>query len=149
MGSTVTRPIQDPLAVVLLDNRLCMSTVRQNYESGKNILLNRFAHLNDKIEKSWLEQSMNTFKIKCKQLFLQTNWWTNTYYWVPSKAPTITANRCTLTISKSLDNHIKYNYSHLPSILSNTTIWSLMTNKRNSPLQICKIIYQCALLKII
>ena len=43
---------------------------RQNYDSGKNILLNRLAHLNDKIEKSWLEQSLNTFKIKCKQLFL-------------------------------------------------------------------------------
>ena len=47
--------------------------IRQNYDSGKNILLNRLAHLNDKIEKSWLDQSLNTFKIKCKQLFL-LNW---------------------------------------------------------------------------
>ena len=46
---------------------------RQNYESGKNILLNRLAHINNKIEKSWLDQSLNTFKIKCKQLFLQPN----------------------------------------------------------------------------
>ena len=45
---------------------------RQNYESGKNILLNRFAHLNGKIEKSWLELSLDSFKVKCKQLFLQT-----------------------------------------------------------------------------
>ena len=44
---------------------------RQNYESGKNILLNRLAHINNKIEKSWLDQSLNTFKIKCKALFLQ------------------------------------------------------------------------------
>ena len=44
---------------------------RQNYESGKNILLNRLSHLNDKIEKSWLEQSLNTFKVKCKELFLK------------------------------------------------------------------------------
>ena len=33
--------------------------IRQNYESGKNILLNRLSHLNDIIEKSWLEQSLN------------------------------------------------------------------------------------------
>ena len=46
---------------------------RQNYESGKNILLNRLAHINNKIEKLWLDQSLNTFKIKCKQLFLQPN----------------------------------------------------------------------------
>ena len=44
----------------------------QNYNSGKNILLNRLAHLNDKIKKSWLDQSLNTFKIKCKLLFLQS-----------------------------------------------------------------------------
>ena len=45
---------------------------RQNYESGKNILLNRLAHLNGKIEKSWLEKSLDSFKVRCKQLFLQT-----------------------------------------------------------------------------
>ena len=48
--------------------------MRQNYHIGQNILLNRLSHLNDKIERSWLDQSLNTFKIKCKQLFLQTNW---------------------------------------------------------------------------
>ena len=47
--------------------------IRQHYDLGKNILLNRLAHLNGKIEKSWLEQSLDTFKVKCKQLFLQTN----------------------------------------------------------------------------
>ena len=47
--------------------------MRQNYNIGHNILLNRLAHLNDKIERSWLDQSLNTFKIKCKQLFLQSN----------------------------------------------------------------------------
>ena len=45
---------------------------RQNYETGKNILLNRLAHLNGKIEKTWLELSYDSFKVKCKQLFLQT-----------------------------------------------------------------------------
>ena len=46
---------------------------RQHYDTGKNILLNRLAHLNDKIEKSWLELNIDTFKVKCKQLFLQHN----------------------------------------------------------------------------
>ena len=45
--------------------------LRQNYDIGKNILLNRFVHLNGKIEKSWLNQCIETFKIKCKLLFLQ------------------------------------------------------------------------------
>ena len=46
---------------------------RQQYESGNNILLNRLAHLNGKIEKSWLTQSIDTFKVKCKKLFLENN----------------------------------------------------------------------------
>ena len=44
---------------------------RSNYESGKNILLNRLAHLNGKIQKPWLELSIDSFKVRCKQLFLQ------------------------------------------------------------------------------
>ena len=44
---------------------------RSNYESGKNILLNRLSHLNNKIPKDWLELSLDTFKVKCKTLFLQ------------------------------------------------------------------------------
>ena len=43
---------------------------RQNYDTGKNIMLNRFAHLNNKIETSWLQLSLDSFKIKCKALFL-------------------------------------------------------------------------------
>ena len=45
---------------------------RHNYDSGKNILLNRLSHLNGKIEKSWLELSLDSFKVRCKQLFLQS-----------------------------------------------------------------------------
>ena len=37
---------------------------RQCYDTEKNILLNRLSHLNDKIEKSWLEQSIDTYKVK-------------------------------------------------------------------------------------
>ena len=46
---------------------------RQRYESGNNILLNRLSHLNGKIEKSWLAQSIDTFTVKCKKLFLENN----------------------------------------------------------------------------
>ena len=38
---------------------------RQNYEAGKNILLNRLSNLNNKINITWLDLSLNTFKIKC------------------------------------------------------------------------------------
>ena len=44
----------------------------QKYGVGKNILLNRFCDLNDVIEKKWLDLSLETFKIKCKALFLET-----------------------------------------------------------------------------
>ena len=47
--------------------------LRQNFDSGKNMILNRFTHLNGKIDKAWLELSLNTFKIKCKKLFLTNN----------------------------------------------------------------------------
>ena len=46
---------------------------RQNYEAGKNVLLNRLSHINDKILKSWLELSLETFKVKCKKLFLNNH----------------------------------------------------------------------------
>ena len=44
----------------------------QRYDVGKNILLNRFYDLNNLIDKQWLEMSLETYKIKCKALFLQT-----------------------------------------------------------------------------
>ena len=42
----------------------------QNYDVGKNILINRLTELNNKIEKSWLDLSWNSYKVKCKELFL-------------------------------------------------------------------------------
>ena len=44
----------------------------QRFEVGKNILLNRFYDLNNLIDKKWLELSLETYKIKCKALFLGT-----------------------------------------------------------------------------
>ena len=37
----------------------------QRFDVGKNILLNRMYVLNGKIEKSWLNLSLDSFKIKC------------------------------------------------------------------------------------
>ena len=38
---------------------------------GKNILLNRMNILNNKIEKNWINMSLNTYKVKCKEKFLK------------------------------------------------------------------------------
>ena len=43
---------------------------RQNYDVGKNILLNRMHVLNNKIEKNWINLTLNTYKVKCKEKFL-------------------------------------------------------------------------------
>ena len=41
-----------------------------NYKVGNNLLTNRFILLNGKIELSWLNDSFNSYKIKCKTKFL-------------------------------------------------------------------------------
>ena len=40
-----------------------------NYKVGRNLL---FKSLNNKIDYSWFNESLNTFKVKCKKLLLQT-----------------------------------------------------------------------------
>ena len=45
----------------------------QKYEAGKKILLNRFTELNNMIDKDWLNLSLETFKIKCKTIFLRND----------------------------------------------------------------------------
>ena len=42
-----------------------------NYKVGQNIMVNRFKALKNKIELLWLNESLNAFKLKCKQLLLQ------------------------------------------------------------------------------
>ena len=54
-------------------NTKIVFTRNQNFDVGKNTLLNRFCDLNNKIDKSWLELSLDTYKVKCKELFLGTN----------------------------------------------------------------------------
>ena len=39
-----------------------------NYKVGQNLLVNRFKALNNKINLNWLNESLNSFKIKCKKL---------------------------------------------------------------------------------
>ena len=41
-----------------------------HYKVGKNILTNRFPVLNNKIDTLWLNQSLSSYKIKCKNSFL-------------------------------------------------------------------------------
>ena len=41
-----------------------------NYKVGENLLVNRFKPLSNKIPFSWLNESFNSFKIKCKNLIL-------------------------------------------------------------------------------
>ena len=48
-------------------------TKNQRFDVGKNILLNRFCDLNNLIDKSWLNLSLETFKVKCKTMFLKWN----------------------------------------------------------------------------
>ena len=47
-------------------------TMRQNFDVGKNILINRMHILNGKVDKNWLNLSIDTYKIKCKEKFLKT-----------------------------------------------------------------------------
>ena len=46
-------------------------TKKQNYDGDKKILLYRMHVLKNKIDKTWLSQKLDTFKIKCKELFLK------------------------------------------------------------------------------
>ena len=41
-----------------------------NYKVGRNLMVNRFLPLNNKIDYSWLNGSFESYKIKCKNLLL-------------------------------------------------------------------------------
>ena len=41
-----------------------------SYKVGNNLLCNRFPIINGKIEYGWTQESFDTYKIKCKKLFL-------------------------------------------------------------------------------
>ena len=45
---------------------------RQSFDVGKNIILNRvYDTINNKIVKNWLQLGLDSYKIKCKDLFLK------------------------------------------------------------------------------
>ena len=43
-----------------------------NYKVGRNLLCNRFKPLNNKLDYSWFNESLNTYKVKCKKSLLQS-----------------------------------------------------------------------------
>ena len=49
---------------------LCKETIGDDNEKSLRSLLNKFHEINNKIYNKWLDLSLNTFKIKCKQLFV-------------------------------------------------------------------------------
>ena len=50
-------------------NKFLVSNV-SNYKIGKNQMVNRFCVLNNQIDLNWLNLSFNSYKIKCKELYL-------------------------------------------------------------------------------
>ena len=42
-----------------------------NYKVGQNLIINRFKTLNNKIPYTWLNESVESFKVKCKKLLLE------------------------------------------------------------------------------
>ena len=52
--------------------RFVIST-NSNYKVGNNILSNRLSILNHKIDLTWLNDGLSTFKIRCKKLLLWLN----------------------------------------------------------------------------
>ena len=43
---------------------------KSNYKVGRNLIVNRFKPLNNKIKLSWFNDSFESFKVKCKHLLL-------------------------------------------------------------------------------
>ena len=43
---------------------------KSNYKVGRNLLVNWFQSLNNKIDYSWFDDSFESFKVKCKNLIL-------------------------------------------------------------------------------
>ena len=60
--------------IILTSRQTKFKCVKNNsLRIGLNCLANRFHHLNDMIPLAWLDVSFNSYKIKCKSLFLSYN----------------------------------------------------------------------------
>ena len=56
---------------VLMRRQVHFKTLKSNtYKVGNNSLSNRLYHINDQIPLTWLNASSNTFKVKCKKMYL-------------------------------------------------------------------------------
>ena len=51
-----------------LQNAFTYKTTQE--KKNKKLMINRLELLNNKIEYDWLNENLNSFKIKCKKLFL-------------------------------------------------------------------------------
>ena len=51
-------------------NEHFQTIIKANYKIGRNLIVNRFRTLNNKIKYSWLNDSYESYKIKCKKCFL-------------------------------------------------------------------------------
>ena len=56
----------------VLTGRLTLfKTLKNNkYKVGLNLLSNRLYYINDEIPLEWLNNSLSTFKVKCKEMYL-------------------------------------------------------------------------------
>ena len=56
---------------ILTSRQTNFKTIKSNsFKVGINSLSNRLSHINNQIPLSWLNMSMDTFKVHCKKLFL-------------------------------------------------------------------------------
>ena len=60
-------------SVITLRQTTFITNKTNNYRIGMNALSNWLWYLNGKIKLDWLNLTINSFKIKCKKLFLK--WW--------------------------------------------------------------------------
>ena len=58
---------------VLTGRQTLFTTLKNNkYKVGLNLLSNRLYYVNDEIPLEWLNNSLSTFKIKCKEMYLNS-----------------------------------------------------------------------------
>ena len=76
---------------------------------GKNILTNRLSVINNKIDYKWLNLSKDTFKIKCKDLFLR---WTNCQMMMPKIYDSLNDSSLTSRLTLII-NTIEYDWLNL------------------------------------
>ena len=63
--------VQLNLNQILTSRQTVFKTLKNNvFKIGMNSLTNRLTHINDMVPLSWLNMSIDTYKVHCKKLFL-------------------------------------------------------------------------------